>query len=288
MVGERREPCARLRRELVRLRVEEVCVGEPIAAADAATNLVELASPSWSARSTIRVFACGMSSPDSMIVVETSTSASPARNFIILSSSSRSGIWPCATRRRRFGQHLRGASRPPPRSSRPGCAGRSLPAARDLALERRSISSSSYSPTNVRIGRRPSGGVSITEMSRRPASDMCSVRGIGVALSASTSTSSRSWRSSSFCATPKRCSSSTTTRPSSFGITSRESTLWVPISTSTFPSASRPAPASTSAGLRKRETISTRTGKSRYRSGTCSSAAARAPSSARASAPACR
>jgi hypothetical protein len=38
----------------------------------------------------------------------------------------------------------------------------------------------------------------MTEMSRMPASDMCSVRGIGVALSASTSTSSRSWRSSSF------------------------------------------------------------------------------------------
>ena len=32
---------------------------------------------------------------------------------------------------------------------------------------------------------------------------MCGVRGIGVAESASTSTSSRSWRSSSFCATPK-------------------------------------------------------------------------------------
>ena len=46
------------------------------------------------------------------------------------------------------------------------------------------------------------------EMSRMPASDMCSVRGIGVALSVSTSTSSRSDFSSSFCATPKRCSSS--------------------------------------------------------------------------------
>ena len=31
------------------------------------------------------------------------------------------------------------------------------------------------------IGLRPSGGVSITEMSRSPASDICSVRGIGVA-----------------------------------------------------------------------------------------------------------
>ena len=53
---------------------------------------------------------------------------------------------------------------------------------------------------------------------------MCSVRGIGVAESVSTSTSSRSERSSSFWATPKRCSSSRMTRPSSFGITSREST----------------------------------------------------------------
>ena len=60
------------------------------------------------------------------------------------------------------------------------------------------------------------------EMSRSPESDMCSVRGIGVAESASTSTSSRSERRSSFCATPKRCSSSSTTRPRFFGITSRE------------------------------------------------------------------
>ena len=66
---------------------------------------------------------------------------------------------------------------------------------------------------------------------------MCSVRGIGVAESASTSTSSRSERRSSFCATPKRCSSSTITRPRSFGITSRERTRCVPMRTSTLPSA---------------------------------------------------
>ena len=92
---------------------------------------------------------------------------------------------------------------------------------------------------------------------------MWSVRGIGVAESASTSTSSRSARSSSFCATPKRCSSSTITRPSSFGITSRERTRCVPTSTSTLPSAKSASTCFTSAGLRKRETISTRTGKSR-------------------------
>ena len=101
------------------------------------------------------------------------------------------------------------------------------------------------------------------EMSRRPESDMWSVRGIGVAESASTSTSSRRARRSSFWATPKRCSSSTMTRPSCFGITSRERMRCVPTSTSIFPSANSFRTAFTSAGLRNRDTISTRTGKSR-------------------------
>ena len=48
--------------------------------------------------------------PDSMIVVETSTSASPARNACMRSSSSRSGIWPCATRKRSSGQSCRSFS----------------------------------------------------------------------------------------------------------------------------------------------------------------------------------
>ena len=78
---------------------------------------------------------------------------------------------------------------------------------------------------------------------------MCSVRGIGVAVSASTSTSSRSARRSSFCATPKRCSSSTITSPSSFGITSRERTRCVPISTRPCPAANSASTRFTSAGL---------------------------------------
>ncbi|HEX2233659.1 MAG TPA: transcription-repair coupling factor, partial [Thermoleophilaceae bacterium] len=49
------------------------------------------------------------------------------------------------------------------------------------------------------------------------------------ALSESTSTRSRSWRRSSFCFTPKRCSSSTISRPRSFGRTSRLRRRWVPI-----------------------------------------------------------
>ena len=45
VVGERREPGARLRRQLVGVGIEEVRVREPIAAADAAADLVELAEP---------------------------------------------------------------------------------------------------------------------------------------------------------------------------------------------------------------------------------------------------
>ena len=46
-----------------------------------------------------------------------------------------------------------------------------------------------------------------------PVSDISSVRGIGVALSVSTSTSVRSFLIRSLCCTPKRCSSSTTSSP---------------------------------------------------------------------------
>ena len=121
-------------------------------------------------------------------------------------------------------------------------------------------SSSSYSPTYVRTGRRPSGGVSITVMSRSPARDIWSVRGIGVADRLSTSTRSLSWRNSSFCLTPKRCSSSTISRPRSFGRTSRESRRWVPIRMSTLPSAKSATASRDSFGVRKRDTISIRNG----------------------------
>ena len=83
-------------------------MGGDVASADPAADLVELGqSPSMSARSTISVFACGMSRPDSMIVVVTSTSKSPRRKRIITSSSLRSGIWPCATPTRSSGTHSR-------------------------------------------------------------------------------------------------------------------------------------------------------------------------------------
>ena len=53
------------------------------------------------------------------------------------------------------------------------------------------------------------------DMSRMPTSDMFSVRGIGVALIVSTSTFLRICLIFSLCATPNRCSSSTTSSPRS-------------------------------------------------------------------------
>ena len=77
------------------------------------------------------------------------------------------------------------------------------------------ISASEKLQTWVRIASRSAGGVSITERSRSPAKASWSVRGIGVAVSVTTSTVFSSCLSRSLWATPKRCSSSTTSRPRS-------------------------------------------------------------------------
>ena len=58
-----------------------------------------------------------------------------------------------------------------------------------------------------------SRGVSISDMSRSPLSDMFKVRGIGVAESVNTSTRFFICFKRSLWATPNRCSSSTTTKP---------------------------------------------------------------------------
>ena len=73
------------------------------------------------------------------------------------------------------------------------------------------------------------------DMSRMPTSDMFSVRGIGVAVIVRTSTRLRSCLIFSLCATPKRCSSSTTSRPRSRNSTSFDSSRCVPTMTSTLP-----------------------------------------------------
>jgi hypothetical protein len=77
----------------------------------------------------------------------------------------------------------------------------------------------------------------MVDISLIPATPISSVLGIGVADMASTSTSVRSRLRYSLCSTPNRCSSSMTTRPSRANLVSGESSLWVPMTTSTVPSA---------------------------------------------------
>ena len=118
------------------------------------------------------VFDAGMSRPDSTMVVETSTSACPSTNLIITDSSSRSPIcpWPMSTRASGQSAWMKAVMDGsdwtrlwtkktwPPR-----------PSSRSIA----SLITVRLKPvTIVSTGSRSSGGVSITERSRTPASDM--------------------------------------------------------------------------------------------------------------------
>ena len=125
---------------------------------------------------------------------------------------------------------------------------------------------SSYAPTNVRTGCRSSGGVASVDISRMPVTAISSVRGIGVALIASTSTLVRSALSVSLCSTPNRCSSSITTRPRSLNRTSPVMSRWVPMTTSTVPSDSPATTSFDSFGDWNRLSAFTVTGNALYRS----------------------
>ena len=212
------------------------------------------------------VFTRGMSRPDSMIEVVTSTSYSCARKAVMTFSSLFSGIWPWATQTRAWGSSLRSMAAMPRIVSTRLCTKKTCPprlSSRRIASLRMS---SLKAQISVWMGRRSRGGVVIRDMSRAPISDRYSVRGMGVAVSVSTSTSLRSCLSRSLWRTPKRCSSSTTTRPSFANLTSRESSRWVPISTSRSPSRARRARSRCSTAVWKRLSTATRAGKSRKRS----------------------
>ncbi len=103
-----------------------------------------------------------------MIEVETSTSASPRRKPSIRSSSSFSSICPCATVKRSCGHRARRRSAVSSMSSTRLCRKNAWPSRACSRSSACLTSGSSYSPTYVLTGRRPSGGVSITEMSRSP------------------------------------------------------------------------------------------------------------------------
>ena len=138
-----------------------------------------------------------------VVVAAQEAPPSPAR-------AARSAIWPWPTATRASGTSWRSASAASSIDSTRLWRKNDLAAAAELARG----SPRARAPRRTRRrGCGSAGGRAAASRSRRcragPTSDMCSVRGIGVADIASTSTSVRSWRSSSFCATPKRCSSST-------------------------------------------------------------------------------
>ena len=113
---------------------------------------------------------------------------------------------------------------------------------------------------------RSAGGVVINDRSRSPPSAMFSVRGIGVAVSVSTCTSARSVLSFSLSRTPKRCSSSTMMSPRSLKRTLACSSRCVAITISTVPRSMPSSTAFDSLPVRKRDSVSMRTGQSAKRS----------------------
>ena len=110
------------------------------------------------------------------------------------------------------------------------------------------------------------GAVAMIEKSRKPSSAIPNVRGIGVAVRVNTSTSARKAFKASFCRTPKRCSSSMMTKPKRENLISGDSSLCVPITISSVPSAMPFNASVISLPLLKRESSAIFTGQSAKRS----------------------
>ena len=151
------------------------------------------------------VLALGMSMPDSMIVVDSSTLKRCFWKSSITFSSSRSGICPWAMPmrlRHQLGQlalHAADALHVVVQEVQ-------LATARQFALEGFAQRALSHWVMNVCTASRFGGGVAMIDRSRRPAMAMFKVRGIGVAVRVSRCTLARSAFSASFWRTPNRCS----------------------------------------------------------------------------------
>ena len=126
--------------------------------------------------------------------------------------------------------------------------------------------SSEKTCVSVTIGWRLGGGVEMTDRSRDPMSENCSVRGMGVAVSVSVSTETLICVSFSLAATPNFCSSSIISRPRSLKRICLPSILCVPMRMSMRPAASSSRIWATSLAVLVRLRYSMRTGKSRRRS----------------------
>ena len=129
--------------------------------------------------------------------------------------------------------------------------------------------------TKVLIAKRFCGAVAMIENSRNPSIAIPKVLGIGVAVKVRISTSARNAFNASFWRTPKRCSSSTITRPRLANRVSFDRSLCVPIMISASPLAMASRAALISLVVLKRESSTIRTGQSAKRSfhvATCCSA----------------
>ena len=129
-------------------------------------------------------------------------------------SSVCSFIWPCATAILASGTSSRSRAATLLIEATRLCTKNTWPSRSSSRRIAAPICFSSYGPTKVSTGWRSSGGVRMVDISLIPATPISSVRGIGVADIASTSTSVRSRLRYSLCSTPNRCSSSMMTRPS--------------------------------------------------------------------------
>ena len=188
----------------------------------------------------MRVFAFAMSRPVSMMVVVTSTSNLRSQKSTITRSRSVSDICPCATATRASGTNSAILAAALLMLDTRLCTKKICPSRNSSRRMAAAACLSDLGPTHVRMGWRSSGGVASVDISRMPVTAISRVRGMGVALMASTSTLFLSFLRASLCSTPKRCSSSMMTRPRSLNTMLSARMRCVPITTSTEPS-TRPA-----------------------------------------------
>ncbi len=200
------------------------------------------------------------------MVVATSTSMRPSMKPSMAASRASSVIWAWPTPTRASGTSSRMRAATVTMESTRLCTTYTWPPRRSSNWMAVAMSSSDQGATTVSMARRFLGGVSMRLISRSPVRLMWRVRGMGVALMASTSTLARIFFSRSLWLTPKRCSSSMTTRPRSLNFTRAPSSWWVPMTISTFPASTSWRMALASAASTNRLSISMRMGKAEKRS----------------------
>jgi len=181
-------------------------------------------------------------------------------------SNSRSGNWPCAISIRASGINSASCRAIFSMLLTSLCRKNTCP---PRLISRRQASltcASTHSVIKVLIAWRLGGGLAIMEISLNPAIAIFKVLGIGVAVNVKKSSSLRIFLKCSFCRTPKRCSSSITTKPNSLNFSSLDNKVCVPITISTLPSASSSPICFNCLGVTKRDMTSTRKGQSAKRS----------------------